>query len=57
MPRKIEADEYWPEEKEMKSFSDFLIGDREDQTFHIGQGYEKEAATLLLCKDCGGTGF
>lgn len=30
---------------------------KDDETFHIGQGYDDFAATTLSCKICGGTEF
>ena len=37
--------------------SDFVGFNETDNTFHIGQVYEKNAATTVFCKRCHGTEF
>lgn len=59
---------YWPETKWLdtrsnkeyiswKADDDFVNFNKEDNTFHIGQSYEKKAVTSLECKSCGGKEF
>jgi len=36
---------------------DILAKEIDDETFHIGQSYEKKAAKVLECRKCGGREF
>ncbi len=64
MPHKREKGTVWPDVLKtpngyisIKYQSDLVKWIPEDQTFHVGQTYEDEAATTIVCKICGGQEF
>lgn len=56
MTLKLETDSDWWPVAAGKSLDDFYTEVPDDNTFHIGQSYSKQAAPTIACKLCGGPG-
>ncbi len=40
-----------------EQYSEYLVEEKKDGEFHIGQCYDEEPAQTLYCKHCGGSEF
>ena len=57
MPRKREGSNSWVDGKAENYYEDVYNLVEDDETFHIGQSYDDEAATTVECAKCHGRVF